>query len=43
MLLLIFCGSGGSVPCDGSVTPADALGILKAFLLYPDPCRTKAE
>jgi len=33
-----FCGSGIIDTCDGSVTPADARGILLAYLLVPDPC-----
>jgi len=33
-----FCGAGMIAPCDESVTPGDALGILKHYLLIPDPC-----
>jgi len=34
-----FCGSGPIAElCSGLVTPADALGIFKAYLGYPDPC-----
>jgi len=33
-----FCGSGTVQPCDGSVTPADALGIMRTYLMMPDPC-----
>jgi len=34
-----YCGSGTVFPCDGSVTPGDALGIFKEYLGYPHPCR----
>jgi len=33
-----YCSTGPNTPCDGSVTPADALGIMKAYLGMPDPC-----
>ncbi len=33
-----FCGSGRAASCDGSVTPADALGIMKVYLQLDDPC-----
>jgi len=33
-----FCGSGPVAPCDNSVTPADAQGIFRTYLGYPDPC-----
>jgi len=33
-----YCGTGSNTPCDGSVTLADALGILKIYLGMPDPC-----
>jgi len=33
-----FCGSGLLAPCDGSVTPADAQGIMREYLGYPVPC-----
>jgi len=33
-----FCGSGFIDPCDGSVTPADALGIMKEYTRLPNPC-----
>jgi len=33
-----FCGTGDIAPCDGSVTPADALGIMRRYLSIPDPC-----
>jgi hypothetical protein len=33
-----FCGEGEVQPCDGAVTPGDALGILKEYLGYPNPC-----
>jgi len=35
-----YCGAGLPEPCDGSVTPGDALAILKVYLLIPDPCGT---
>jgi len=38
-----FCGDGSAQPCDGSVTPADALAILKVYLQIPDPCAKKGE
>jgi len=37
-----YCGEGDITPCDGSVTPGDALGILKRYLQYPDPCAKSA-
>jgi len=36
-----FCSESSVEPCDGSVTPADALGILKEYLGYAYPCGKK--
>jgi len=33
-----FCGSGIIAPCDGSVTPSDAQGIMRDYLGYASPC-----
>jgi len=33
-----FCGTGQIDICDGSVTPADAQGIMRFYLGYPAPC-----
>jgi len=33
-----FCGDGDGQPCDGSVTPADGLGVAKSYLGYAEPC-----
>jgi len=33
-----FCGDGDAEPCDGSVTPADAQGLMRAYLGYAEPC-----
>jgi len=33
-----FCGMADVTPCDGSVTPADAQGIMRQYLGYPEPC-----
>ena len=40
-----FCGSGTISPCDGSVTPSDAQGIMRQYLGYASPCskRTMAD
>jgi len=37
-----FCGAGDILPCDNSVTPADAQGIMRFYLGYLNPC-IKAE
>jgi len=37
-----FCGTGDIAACDGSVTPGDALAILRSYLSYPDPCAKMA-
>jgi len=33
-----FCGTGDIEPCDNSVTPADAQGIMRFYLGYAIPC-----
>jgi len=33
-----FCGDGPIGYCDNSVTPADAQGIMRAYLGYTEPC-----
>jgi len=33
-----FCGSGEIEPCDNSVTPSDAQGIMRFYLGYAEPC-----
>jgi len=36
-----FCGVDSVAPCDGAVTPGDALGVLRAYLQIPDPCQSQ--
>jgi len=33
-----YCTDGENAVCDGSVTPGDALAILRNYLQLPDPC-----
>ena len=33
-----FCGDGAIEPCDNSVTPSDAQGIMRFYLGYATPC-----
>jgi len=33
-----FCGVEDAAPCDGSVTPSDAQGIMRQYLGYAQPC-----
>jgi len=33
-----FCGPATTAVCDGSVTPADAQGIMRLYLGYAEPC-----
>jgi len=37
-----FCGSGEIEPCDNSVTPADAQGIMRFYLGYAEPCAKRS-
>jgi len=37
-----FCGAGQIDPCDSSVTPADAQGIMREYLGYAVPCTKRA-